>query len=66
MKCPVIIETPFGDFQYALTEFSKGSSCTQCALDGLGHCHEVDCGIFDTEQHHFHLVYRFVQKGGAK
>ena len=59
MRHSIYIETPFGDFQFARTDFSKGDSCSQCVLKGIGHCHEVDCAEFDTERHHFHLVRRF-------
>ena len=66
MKYSIYIETPFGDFQFARTDLSKGDSCSQCALLDSGHCHEVDCAEFDTDQHHFHLVRRFIEKGGSK
>lgn len=59
MRHSIYVETPFGDFQLTRTNLSKGSSCSQCALCGLGHCHEVDCAEFDTERYHFHLVHRY-------
>ena len=59
MRFSVYIETPFGDFQFARTDFSKGDSCSQCALNGLDHCHEIECNEFDTELRHFHLVRRY-------
>lgn len=60
MKHSVYIETPFGDFQLVRTNTFKGSSCEQCALNGLGHCHEVDCSMFDTDGRYYHFVRRFV------
>ena len=59
MRHSIYIETPFGDFQFARTDLSKGDSCSQCALNELGHCHEIECNEFDTERHHFHLVHRY-------
>lgn len=60
MKCSIYIDTPFGDFQLTRTDFSKGSSCSQCALSKIGYyCHEVNCMDFDNDRHHFHFVHRY-------
>lgn len=64
MRHSIYIETPFGDFQFVRTDTSLGSSCSHCALLGEGLCHLVDCQEFDNERHHFHLVRRYVEKGG--
>lgn len=41
MKTKVWVETPFGDFEYVPTDFSKGCSCMQCKAFGLERCHEM-------------------------
>lgn len=64
MRHSIYYETPFGDFMFARTDFSKGGSCSQCALLDSGYCHLMDCQQFDNDRHHFHLVHRY-EKGGC-
>ena len=65
MKSSIYVETPWGVFKFARTDLSKGTSCSQCALLGLGKCHLMKCRKFDNERYHFHLVHRYVVKGGC-
>lgn len=58
------ISTPYGDFDYVKTDFSRGASCDQCCLLGLGVCHECDCQAFDTERAAYHLRPHY-EIGGA-
>lgn len=58
------ISTPFGDFDYVKSDFSRGSSCRQCCLHGEGICNDVCCDMFDTDDVHFHFQ-RHYEIGGA-
>lgn len=52
----VWLETTFGDYEFVLTDFSKGSSCDQCDL--LGRCLGVFCYLFDEGSNHYHMKRR--------
>lgn len=58
------ISTPYGDFDYVKSDLSRGTSCDQCCLLGLGVCDDSACELFDTEQAHFHLRPHY-EIGGA-
>lgn len=49
------IQTPFGDFDYVKSDLSRGSSCDQCCLLGLGVCLDCDCQAFDTDRANYHF-----------
>lgn len=57
MKTKIWVETPFGDFDYVPTDYSKGGSCEQCAADGIIECCLM-CSDFDTEFRHYHFERR--------
>lgn len=57
MKYPIFIDTPSGIFRLVQTDFSKGSSCSQCDLFDSGDCHEVRCMEFDNDRHHYHFIH---------
>ncbi len=59
MITKIWVETPFGDFDYVPTDFSKGSTCSQCAARDLGHCCDLPCEDVDNETMHYHFERRF-------
>lgn len=61
------IQTPQGDFDYVVTDYSKGCSCDQCVFGHKLSCPyimdediiELVCQQFDTDGAHFHLQFHY-------
>lgn len=58
------ISTPYGDFDYVKTDFSRGTSCDQCCMLGQNVCDDCACELFDTAGVHYHLRPHY-EIGGA-
>lgn len=62
-KMNAYIQTPQGDFDYVVTDFSKGSSCSGCIFESNLMCPFIEsegkveflCRQFDTDRTKYHF-----------